>query len=188
MRLLRHESSRVAKPALRCVGNIVCAEDAQHDFTQTLVDMGVVPQLRRLMELSARDILKEACWTMSNVAAGSAAQIQVSRPRPISRALTASAAAPNHFSHHSTAPATAPRRCPSSRPRAQAVLDSGCTPRATHLCLDSSTDASVRNEACWIVLNSVSCGTESQVEQVRARTRASLQARACGSGSKAWMT
>jgi hypothetical protein len=77
VRLLRHESSRVAKPALRCVGNIVCAEDAQHDFTQTLVDMGVVPQLRRLMELSARDILKEACWTMSNVAAGSAAQIQV---------------------------------------------------------------------------------------------------------------
>jgi hypothetical protein len=77
VRLLRHESSRVAKPALRCVGNIVCAEDAQHDFTQTLVDMGVVPPLRRRMELSARDILKEACWTMSNVAAGSAAQIQV---------------------------------------------------------------------------------------------------------------
>lgn len=84
VRLLRHESSRVAKPALRCVGNIVCAEDTQHDFTQTLVDMGVVPQLRRLMELSARDILKEACWTMSNVAAGSAAQIQVgSAPRSV---------------------------------------------------------------------------------------------------------
>jgi len=103
VRLLRHESSRVAKPALRCVGNIVCAEDAQHDFTQTLVDMGVVPQLRRLMELSARDILKEACWTMSNVAAGSAAQIQVG---PALRSVCirktcrcAQTCAPKHLSH-----------------------------------------------------------------------------------------
>jgi hypothetical protein len=33
LRLLRHESVRVAKPALRAVGNVVCAED-ERDFTQ----------------------------------------------------------------------------------------------------------------------------------------------------------
>lgn len=123
VRLLRHDSTRVTKPALRCVGNIVCAEDNDHDFTQVLVDLGVVSQLNRLMVSSARDILKEACWTMSNVAAGSSVQIQ-------------------------------------------AVLDSGCIPRATHLCTDPSTDPSVRNEACWIILNSISCGTEQQIDSL----------------------
>jgi hypothetical protein len=121
-RLLRHDAVRVAKPALRCIGNIVCAED-ERDFTQAACELGAVPPLRRLMDHGTREIVKEACWTMSNIAAGSHAQIQ-------------------------------------------AVLDSGCLPRVMTLCTDAATDVGVRTEACWIILNSTSCGTERQIEQL----------------------
>lgn len=132
VKLLRHESTRVIKPALRCAGNIVCSEvnddddiDAaitEPDYTQAMVQLGLVPQLRKLMEtVTSRELLKEACWTMSNVAAGTKEQIQ-------------------------------------------AVLDSGCLARTVQLCSDPSTDNGVRTEALWILLNSTSCGTESQIE------------------------
>ena len=63
VRFLRHESLRVCKPALRAVGNIVCAED-ESDLTQHMVDLGVVPLLTALLRSPARDIQKEVCWTL----------------------------------------------------------------------------------------------------------------------------
>lgn len=63
VRFLRHESLRVCKPALRAVGNIVCAED-ESDLTQHMVDLGVVPLLTALLRNPARDIQKEVCWTL----------------------------------------------------------------------------------------------------------------------------
>jgi hypothetical protein len=63
VRFLRHESLRVCKPALRAVGNIVCAED-DCDLTQNMVDLGVVPLLASLVRSPARDIQKEVCWTL----------------------------------------------------------------------------------------------------------------------------
>jgi hypothetical protein len=45
---LRHDSTRVCKPALRALGNIVCAED-ERDFTQAVVNLGLAPLLRQLM-------------------------------------------------------------------------------------------------------------------------------------------
>lgn len=72
--LLGHNEHRVVKPALRAVGNIVCAED-EIDYTQLIVQAGVLPHLKNLIEIDNKEIQKEACWTLSNIAAGSSEQI-----------------------------------------------------------------------------------------------------------------
>ncbi len=120
--LLQHRSWRVTKPALRTIGNIVCAED-EVDYTQYIIEAGAVPYLRELIAHSNREIQKEACWTLSNIAAGTCEQIQT-------------------------------------------VLDSGAIPLLVELAMQpaSVTDAEVRSEACWVVLNATSCGSDSQVE------------------------
>lgn len=85
--LLLHPSPKVAKPALRTVGNIVCADctDQQDqygntmpavDFTEIVLECEAVPCLRQLVEHHNREIQKEACWTLSNIAAGTTSQIQ----------------------------------------------------------------------------------------------------------------
>lgn len=43
------------------------------------------------------------------------------------------------------------------------MLDSGAIPLLVHLAMQPSTDAEVRSEACWVVLNATSCGSDSQV-------------------------
>ncbi|KAI2511720.1 Importin subunit alpha-like protein [Fragilaria crotonensis] len=83
--LLGHSSWRVTKPALRTIGNIVCAEcsddniqsaAATTDYTEVILDCSAVPKLRELVTHSNREIQKEACWTLSNIAAGTVDQIQ----------------------------------------------------------------------------------------------------------------
>ncbi|KAE9347682.1 hypothetical protein PF008_g7709 [Phytophthora fragariae] len=120
VKLLSHSSWRVTKPALRAIGNIVCAED-DHDYTQHIIECGAVPSLRRLIAHSNREIQKEACWTLSNIAAGTVDQIQC-------------------------------------------VLDSGCIPSLMGLAASDTTDSEVKSEACWVVLNATSCGSDSQIE------------------------
>jgi hypothetical protein len=66
---------RVCKPALRAIGNIVCAED-ETDFTDLVVRYGAVPRLGELAAHESREIQKEACWTLSNIAAGTESQIR----------------------------------------------------------------------------------------------------------------
>jgi len=73
--LLMHASWRVTKPALRTIGNIVCAED-EKDYTESIIDYGAVPYLRQLVCHQNKEIQKEACWTLSNIAAGTTTQIQ----------------------------------------------------------------------------------------------------------------
>ena len=83
--LLGHSSWRVTKPALRTIGNIVCAEcseDSNHnpgiptDYTEIILYCGAVPKLKELVTHANREIQKEACWTLSNIAAGTVDQIQ----------------------------------------------------------------------------------------------------------------
>lgn len=85
--LLHHKNWRVTKPALRTIGNIVCAEyddDAVihddktmlTDFTEVILDCNAVPKLKSLINHENREIQKEACWTLSNIAAGTVDQIQ----------------------------------------------------------------------------------------------------------------
>lgn len=126
--LLLHPSWRVTKPALRTIGNIVCAEcsdDNAHgattDYTEVILECDAVPRLKELVVHSNREIQKEACWTLSNIAAGTVDQIQ-------------------------------------------AVIDSGAIPPLVKLVRDKKTDQEVRSEACWVVLNATSCGSDSQIE------------------------
>mmetsp|Transcript_28855 Transcript_28855/g.44333 ORF Transcript_28855/g.44333 Transcript_28855/m.44333 type:complete len:475 (+) Transcript_28855:700-2124(+) len=125
--LLMHPSWRVTKPALRTIGNIVCAEcsDDSHtpttDYTEVILECHAVPRLKQLITHSNREIQKEACWTLSNIAAGTVDQIQ-------------------------------------------AVIDSGAIPPLVKLVGDKSTDQEVRSEACWVVLNATSCGSDAQIE------------------------
>jgi importin subunit alpha-1 len=127
--LLLHPSWRVTKPALRTIGNIVCAEcseDSNHggpatDYTEVILECGAVPRLKELVTHSNREIQKEACWTLSNIAAGTVDQIQ-------------------------------------------AVIDSGSIAPLVKLVRDKMTDQEVRSEACWVVLNATSCGSDSQIE------------------------
>merc|ERR1712232_1068078 len=127
--LLLHPSWRVTKPALRTIGNIVCAEcsdDANQvgtatDYTEVILECGAVPRLKELVMHSNREIQKEACWTLSNIAAGTVDQIQ-------------------------------------------AVIDSGAIPPLVKLVREKRTDQEVRSEACWVVLNATSCGSDSQIE------------------------
>ena len=118
--LLTHRSWRVVKPALRTIGNIVCAED-DVDYTQHIVDHNTVPCLRKLIEHSNKEIQKEACWTFSNIAAGTVSQIQC-------------------------------------------VLDSGAIAPLVALASSASTNPDVKIEACWVLLNATSCGSEQQIE------------------------
>lgn len=118
--LLMHNSWRVNKPALRAIGNIVCAEE-DTDYTQHVIDCGAVANLAILVEHSNREIQKEACWTLSNIAAGTAEQIQ-----------------------H--------------------VLDSKSMPPLVALARAVDTDPEVKSEACWVVLNATSCGSDAQID------------------------
>ena len=85
--LLHHGNWRVTKPALRTIGNIVCAEYDEDssalddkplltDFTEVILECNAVPKLKSLINHCNREIQKEACWTLSNIAAGTVDQIQ----------------------------------------------------------------------------------------------------------------
>ena len=139
--LLLHPSWRVTKPALRTIGNIVCAECGEDvsnkilgeigeisiglstptDYTEVILDCGAVPRLKHLISHSNREIQKEACWTLSNIAAGTVDQIQ-------------------------------------------AVIESEAIPPLVRLVNEKVTDQEVRSEACWVVLNATSCGSDQQIE------------------------
>ncbi|KAK9756887.1 hypothetical protein RND81_01G127400 [Saponaria officinalis] len=72
--LLLHPSPSVLIPALRTVGNIVTGDDMQ---TQCLIDHQSLPCLLKLLtENYKKSIKKEACWTVSNITAGTKDQIQ----------------------------------------------------------------------------------------------------------------
>ena len=72
--LLKHPSAKVVTPALRTVGNIVTAEDAR--FTQAALEAGLLAGTAPLLEHARANVRKEACWTLSNVTAGTAAQAE----------------------------------------------------------------------------------------------------------------
>ncbi|ANM66161.1 ARM repeat superfamily protein [Arabidopsis thaliana] len=74
IQLLGHSSPSVLIPALRTIGNIVTGDDLQ---TQMVLDQQALPCLLNLLKNNyKKSIKKEACWTISNITAGNADQIQ----------------------------------------------------------------------------------------------------------------
>ena len=68
------EDANLQIPALRACGNIVTGTDEQ---TQYMLDHGIVGYLGQLMKAEKRALRKEACWSLSNITAGTPSQIQV---------------------------------------------------------------------------------------------------------------
>jgi hypothetical protein len=73
--LLGNESYDVVKPALLAIGNIICTE-GKIESTALIIEVGVLPHLKKFVLSESKDIQKEACWTLSNIASGSTDQIQ----------------------------------------------------------------------------------------------------------------
>lgn len=70
--LLGHEELSVSMPALRIIGNIVSSVDRH---TQAAVNSGIISALLPLLRSGKRNIRREACWAISNIAAGTHEQI-----------------------------------------------------------------------------------------------------------------
>ena len=74
VQLLSHKCPSVVTPALRTIGNIVSGDDNQ---TQTAIDAGCLHAVPPLLEHMKKGIRKEACWMLSNIAAGNQNQITI---------------------------------------------------------------------------------------------------------------
>lgn len=167
--LLKNKAWRVVKPALRTVGNIVCAEDEQ-DYTQHILDCGAIPLLTKLIQHPHKEIQKEACWTISNISAGTVDQIQFvldsgAIPQLVRLANSIDLNANRNVSKKSDAE----RKNGGSGLVRKGQLnnvkkksDSG----PTKVLQSGQVDPDVRIEACWVLLNATSCGSEKQIVQL----------------------
>lgn len=70
--LLRSGELTVVMPALRIVGNFI---SGTHDQTQKAIECGCLKALVPLLSHEKRNVRREACWAVSNVAAGTTEQI-----------------------------------------------------------------------------------------------------------------
>ena len=73
MRHLSCDHEPLIHPVLRIVGNLVSGSD---ESTQAVVDGGAIALIAPLLSHSKSSLRKEACWALSNIAAGSKCQIQ----------------------------------------------------------------------------------------------------------------
>lgn len=70
--LVNTTTDNIQTPALRTLGNIVTGSD---EATQSIVNCGAPPILKRLLQHPKRNIKKEATWSLSNIMAGTQEQI-----------------------------------------------------------------------------------------------------------------
>jgi len=73
-------------PALRTLGNIVSGDDSQ---TQAVVNADVLSQVVKIISNPKKNIRKESCWMLSNIAAGNIDQVHmlVNTPELISKVM-----------------------------------------------------------------------------------------------------
>jgi len=69
---LNNTSTTVITPALRTLGNFVSGNDHQ---TQAVLDAGALIYMTQLLHNPKKNIRKETCWLLSNIAAGNHNQI-----------------------------------------------------------------------------------------------------------------
>ena len=69
------DNEQLIKPVLRVFGNIATGDDIQCD---TLVQLGLIEYLQKLIDHNKNSIKNEVCWILSNLTAGNRSQIQVS--------------------------------------------------------------------------------------------------------------
>jgi hypothetical protein len=64
---LSEDDSKVKVPALRCIGNLLTAED--NDVIETLLFHGVLDKFEDLLIETNVNIIKETLWSLSNIMA-----------------------------------------------------------------------------------------------------------------------
>ena len=72
VQLISSREEVVQTPALRTIGNIVTGNDEQ---TDRVIGAGALPLLRQMLFHHKKSLRKEACWSLSNVTAGTPAQV-----------------------------------------------------------------------------------------------------------------
>ena len=73
MKLLSERNKSTTVPSLRALGNIVTGTDEQ---TQFALDRGFLKLVPDLLESHYGNIVKEVCWAVSNICAGTKTQVQ----------------------------------------------------------------------------------------------------------------
>ena len=163
----RHQSPSVLVPALRTVGNIVTGDDMQ---TQTIINCGALPCLLNLLTTShKKSIKKEACWTISNITAGTKEQARGAQRRAAWRARLAAALLwtarpPARHTLLAPPPLAPPGTLSLPRPpwhhpaplQIQTVVDAGIVPPLVHLLATAEFD--IKKEAAWAISNATRCG------------------------------
>ena len=71
MNLMTHAKARV--PALRALCNILTGSA---EATQAVIDAGILEHLPSSLKSPKPQTRKEACWALSNIAAGTPAQVR----------------------------------------------------------------------------------------------------------------
>jgi len=92
IKFLESNDIRKITPALRTLGNFVSGSDIQ---TQSVVDSGVLDSLVKTLDSAKKNIRKESCWLVSNIAAGNHNQINtlVRNPEVMTRVISAASSA-----------------------------------------------------------------------------------------------
>jgi hypothetical protein len=70
--LMSNADAEVVMPAVRIIGNLICGTDQQ---TQVALEAGALRALHPLLSHAKRNIRRETCWALSNVAASTQAHI-----------------------------------------------------------------------------------------------------------------
>ena len=77
--LMGHSELIVVVPALRVTGNVISGTERH---TQAALDAGALHFITPLLTHPKRNVRREACWTISNVAAGTQPQISAMMAAP----------------------------------------------------------------------------------------------------------
>lgn len=84
--ILQSDNVQAVVPSLRTLGNIVSGDDGQ---TQCVIDANILTALVPLLSHGKKNIRKETCWLLSNIAAGTSDQLtqMVNTPQLLPRVL-----------------------------------------------------------------------------------------------------
>ncbi|CAD8174198.1 unnamed protein product [Paramecium pentaurelia] len=72
IKLLDHSSLQLVIPTLRILGNVVTGDETQ---TTYVLNQGLLLKIPKLLSHDKKAIRREACWTISNITAGSINQV-----------------------------------------------------------------------------------------------------------------
>ncbi|KAH3744191.1 importin alpha [Pelomyxa schiedti] len=71
---LQHGDINMLFPSIRAVGTIATGSDTE---TQAVIDAGVLPRILPLLNNPKKSVRREACWLLSNIAAGTREQVRL---------------------------------------------------------------------------------------------------------------